>query len=327
MAEIVLPDIASISARGRAGGADWAVIADLNNANLFAIDADRYVTADEVRSYLDGASDIDRDRDYLFVEVGGEPVAYALASTYVEHGGRRVYRHNCKVHPNWRDRGIGTALLDWLASRHRERLEEHGPGVLQTEADDVDAALVAMLTARGYRAVAHEADLVRPHLDDLPARPLPDGLELRPVEESHLRAIFEADADAFRDHWGTRPRTEADWEAFLAFAHRDESLWKVAWDGDRVVSQVRGYVNEEENRVRGRKRGWAEFISTVHDWRGRGAAGALIVETLREFKRLGLEEAALGVHVENPTGAFSLYQGLGFEVVSHYATYERPLEA
>jgi ribosomal protein S18 acetylase RimI-like enzyme len=29
--------------------------------------------------------------------------------------------------------------------------------------------------------------------------PLPEGVEIRPVEDEHLRAIWEADAEAFRD--------------------------------------------------------------------------------------------------------------------------------
>jgi mycothiol synthase len=73
------------------------------------------------------------------------------------------------------------------------------------------------------------------------------------------------------------------------------------------------------------KRGWCEFISTAKEWRGKGVASALICETLREFARRGLEESALGVHAENPTGALSLYEGLGFERVSGGTIYEREL--
>jgi ribosomal protein S18 acetylase RimI-like enzyme len=118
---------------------------------------------------------------------------------------------------------------------------------------------------------------------------------------------------------------EGDWVQFLEFPHRDETLWKVAWDGDRIAGQVRSFVNQRENEEFGRKRGWTEFISTAREWRGRGVATALICESLRELQRRGMEEAALGVHVENPHGAFRLYQKLGFEVVSRGAEYERAL--
>ena len=56
-------------------------------------------------------------------------------------------------------------------------------------------------------------------------------------------------------------------------------------------------------------------------------ASALICATLRSFKERGLEEAALGVHVENATGAYRLYQRLGFEVITTGTVYERPIAA
>jgi ribosomal protein S18 acetylase RimI-like enzyme len=325
MAVLALPHIPGISARGHRGEPDWPVLAALYNAHFAALGEDTYVTAAEVRGWLANADDIDAARDYRFVEVDGEAVAFVILSSFTELDGRRIYRHNCKVHPKWRNRGIGSAMLTWAIDTHRERSSDLGPGALQTEASAVDSGLVAMLAAAGYEAVAHDAMLVRPHLDDLPDRPLPAGLEMRPVEPQHLRAIFEADREAFEDHWGMRPATEGDWRAFLEFAHRDETLWKVAWEGDRIVGQVRGYVNEEENEELGHRRGWCEFISTARGWRKRGVASALIVATLAEFKARGLDDAALGVHVDNPTGAFSLYRGLGFEIASRSATYEREL--
>jgi len=39
-----------------------------------------------------------------------------------------------------------------------------------------------------------------------------------------------------------------------------------------------------------------------------------------------MHEAALGVHAENPTGAFQLYLSLGYEVVTTSSTYERALD-
>jgi ribosomal protein S18 acetylase RimI-like enzyme len=321
-----LPDIPGISARGWETGDDWADIARLYNAATVNLGTEVHVTAGEVAGWLNNDDDIDRGRDFLFVDVGTETVGYALALAYREHSGRRVYRHSGRVDPAWQRRGIGTAVLDWAIAHSRERAASLGSGALQTDVINEDPVLTGMLVARGYVPVQNDAELVRPHLENIPDRTLPEGLEMLAVEEGHLRAIYDADHEAFKDHWGTRPRREGDWKAFLDFAHRDETLWKVAWDGDRVVGQVRGFVSAEENEQFNRLRGWAEFISTAREWRGRGVASALICATLREFEARGLEDAALGVHVENMTGAFSLYQGLGFEVVSTSATFECPLE-
>jgi ribosomal protein S18 acetylase RimI-like enzyme len=38
-----------------------------------------------------------------------------------------------------------------------------------------------------------------------------------------------------------------------------------------------------------------------------------------------MTDVALGVHTENPTGAFDLYDGLGYEVVGTWTGYRKPL--
>jgi hypothetical protein len=38
-----------------------------------------------------------------------------------------------------------------------------------------------------------------------------------------------------------------------------------------------------------------------------------------------MTEVALGVHTENPNGAYDLYAGLGYEVVGTWTTYRKPL--
>jgi hypothetical protein len=39
-----------------------------------------------------------------------------------------------------------------------------------------------------------------------------------------------------------------------------------------------------------------------------------------------MHEAGLGVHTENPTGAFHLYTSLGYVVHATGVVYERPLD-
>ena len=54
-------------------------------------------------------------------------------------------------------------------------------------------------------------------------------------------------------------------------------------------------------------------------------AKALIVESIRELAARGMTEVALGVHTENPTGAYQLYGSLGYEVSRTWTTYRKPL--
>jgi ribosomal protein S18 acetylase RimI-like enzyme len=169
------------------------------------------------------------------------------------------------------------------------------------------------------------AEMVRPTVEDLPDHPLPEGLELRPVREEDIRTIWEADMEAFKDHWGYVEPSEEDYERFRAFPYLEPELWKIAWDDEGVAGQVKSFVNAAENEEHGRLRGWTEQISTARRWRRQGVAKALIVESIRELAARGMTEVALGVHTENPNGAYQLYESLGYEVVGTWTTYRKPL--
>ena len=83
-----------------------------------------------------------------------------------------------------------------------------------------------------------------------------------------------------------------------------------------IKKEVRCIIEErkEENEANNRKRGYTEFISVKEGWRGNGIAQALMADTLKKLKERGMEEAALGVDAENPSGALGLYRKMGFEV-------------
>src|SRR5204862_410570 len=78
--------------------------------------------------------------------------------------------------------------------------------------------------------------MVRPTLDDLPDADLPAGLEIREVRPEHMEAIFQAQTEALRDHWGFAEPGERERQEFFNDPVRsDTSLWRVAWDGDQVA--------------------------------------------------------------------------------------------
>jgi ribosomal protein S18 acetylase RimI-like enzyme len=160
----------------------------------------------------------------------------------------------------------------------------------------------------------------------LPDHPLPAGVELRPVTEDQHRAIFDADDEAFRDHWGHREQDEGDFQARFNGPDTDTSLWCVAWDGDEVVGSVQNYVYAEENEALGIARGWLDHVSVRRPWRGRGVAKALCAASFRLLRERGMTEAWLGVDAANPTGALALYEGLGFTVVRRWQAYGRPMD-
>lgn len=284
--------------------------------------------AANVRTELEHTADFEPRRDLILAEVDGEAVAFGQVIHQVRDG-LAVYTSFGAVRPEWRRRGLGRAILAHNEAHARalaEMFDDAGGRVLGAWADEQEGGARALLEAAGYEPVRYYFLMRRPHLEDIPDAPLPAGLEIRPVQPEHHRAIFEADSEAFRDHWGHREPTEADFERMFASPDLDTGLWVVAWDGDEVVGSVQTMIWRSENEALGVRRGWLEHISVRRPWRRRGVARAIIAEALRRLRGAGMEEAMLGVDAENPTGALQLYEVLGFEVHDRGATYRKAWE-
>lgn len=274
--------------------------------------------------------DCDTDTDIALVEAHGQVVAYCRASWDDLESAVRDLVVFTPIRPEHDDEALFTALVTANEDHMRRWIVEPGPTRFRAYAHhpgpERDAeGQAAWLEALGYVATQWGASLVRPHLDDVAERSLPPGVEVRPVTEEQIRTIIEADFEAFRGEWDFHEPTEEDFVEAIESPLRDVSLWKVAWAGDTVVSQVKPFVNVDENVARGYRRGYTENIATHRDWRNRGLAGALLSMALVEMSERGMTEAALGVDTNNPGGAFQLYTSLGFELRSYEAVYTRPV--
>lgn len=324
---IEAPPVPGLSVRSFRGPDDYPAMLRVIESSKTADGVERSDTIEQIATNYEHLERCDPYRDMLFVEIDGTTVGYTRVWWDQEVEGPLVCSHLCFLDPAWRRRGIGRLMLEWNERRLGEIAAGHPSGdkVLQVWVEDQAAGAKTLFEAAGYEPVTFGAEMVRRSVSDLPDCPLPEGVEIRPVEEEHLRAVWEADAEAFRDHWGYVAPTEEGFGQFLAFPHHDPSLWRVAWAGDRIVGQVRSFIDQHENDEYHRLRGWTEFISTAREWRRRGVARALIVESIRALAGRGMTEVALGVHTENPNGALDLYRSLGYEVVHTATVYRKPL--
>jgi len=316
-----LPDIDGVTWRMFREG-DYDDVARLLNEDLEVGGHSTLVTVEEVTNGFRGLDGLEEASDILVAEGDGEPIGYVAAAPYKEIDGPQVLLHAGRVTLAWKSRGIGTVFLGWVQRRLNEMTESEDR-VKTLRTTGISPATTEFMVENGYEVTQHEAILGRPNLDDLPDLPLPAGLELRPVDESDLRAVFEAEVEHFKDHWGASEESAKWWETFKADSHRDMTMWQIAYDRDRIVGIVRPYIPVEENEQMSRKRGYTENISTARDWRGKGVARALIARALEVQRDRGLEETALSVHVENPHGAYRLYESMGFKLHSQMDTLER----
>jgi ribosomal protein S18 acetylase RimI-like enzyme len=238
------------------------------------------------------------------------------------------------VLPEWRRKGIGSALLSWGENRLSQTaaqlraagsLPKETPCRYSIEVYHTEKARLALLERNGYAKARSEHVMVRPDLENIPEAPLPPGLEVRPAQPEHYRRIWEAAVEAFKDHWGFIPPPENGFEQFISEPNQDPSLWQVGWDGDQVAGSVLAFINPQENQEYHRLRGYSEGVSVRRPWRRRGLARALVARSLHEFKRRGMQEAALSVDTQNYHSAYKLYESVGFQIVSGYSYLQKPI--
>lgn len=301
---------------------------EIANATRLANGNDFTTTDEQFRVFYDNPADFDPALDVAVVELDGRTVGYVRGGTHQEVSGLRVYEVLPFLDPAVAPDRALPVMLEAMEDRLREIASAHPDGekVLETFGADSAPDREAIVLAAGYAAVRFGYTMVRPHLDDLPDAPLPAGLEIREVRPEHLRPIWDAGTEAFRDAWGFGEPTDEDYRRYLADpVESDTSLWRVAWDGDQVAGQVRSFINPVENERFNRLRGYTESISVRRPWRRRGLARALIAASFPLLRARGMTEAALGVDAENVTGALRVYEGCGFRPVSRSAVYRKPL--
>lgn len=323
------PTLRGLAMRAFRDPDDWALVASLANATRLADGVEEVVTAEGVAVDWGGRDDLEPARDIVIAEVDGAPVAFGVGFL-VPRAEALVAETWGGVLPAWRRQGIGTALH--RASRDRLTAQaatdpRPGPREMRAYAMDSEQGDQALFTAEGFVPIRFGFEMRRPLTGRLPEHPLPAGLELRPVVERDHRAIFDADDEAFRDHWGHRDATDADFASMFAHPDTDPSLWCVAWDGDEVAGVVMNAIFREDNEQFGFRRGWLDRVSVRRPWRGRGLAKALCTASFRVLRDAGMDEAWLGVDASNPTGALRLYESIGFTVARRWFAYGRPLDA
>jgi len=326
------PKIQGLVLRSYAGEADLPEMVRIQNAE-WAADGLGYreTVAEQAAHFAHPSEQFDPATDAVVAEVDGAIVGHASFDWVDATDGVREYRSRGAVDPAWRRRGIGSALLAECQRRQRERAAAHDtdrPRVHGAFTKDASAGANALVRNAGYEPARWFFDMERPGLDsDLPElRPMPDGIEVRPVTDDQMRTIWNADVEAFHDHWGGHDESDQALQRFLDSPDHDPSLWVVAWDGDEVASASINVIYAHENEETGRRRGWLESVFTRRAWRRRGIGGALIDRSFHVLAERGMDTAALGVDADNPSGALRLYEAHGFAVTERGAAWRRPME-
>jgi mycothiol synthase len=284
-----------------------------------AVYGDTDWTAEGLRDEWDG---LDLEHDAWLVEVDGRVAGVAHL---LELKGARVIG-DAYVHPELTGRGVGSRLLDLLEQRAHE-LEplwpDPGPVVLQVAHLVGDDRAPLLFAGKGYVCARSFFRMVTDVHHPPPEPAWPEGTGLHPLDpDRDGPALFDAEVEAFADEWDYARLEYEEWHArVFGRSGFDPSLVPVVWAGDEVVAFSRNYPKRNGD--------WG-FIGTLGvrpAWRRRGLGLALLHESFRRFRDTGETTVALGVDVENPTGATRLYERAGMHVLWQADVWTKDLHA
>ena len=236
-----------------------------------------------------------------------------------------------RLDPRYEDMGIGTWMLHWAEQRALRALPGVPAGLRFAPRvgtyRQVESAK-KLFEDMGYHHIRSTYYMVIEMDAPLPEAEFPEGILLRTYNpENDAEAVYRAEEDAFRDHFGhvEKPFEEGlkRWKYDREYEGFDPTLYFLAMDSDEIAGinlcRPHSYYDPDT--------GWVRSLGVRRPWRKRGLGLALLRHSFNEFYRRGKRKVGLGVDAENLTGALRLYEGAGMHVEQAYDTYEKELRA
>jgi GNAT superfamily N-acetyltransferase len=212
------------------------------------------------------------------------------------------------VHPEYRRRGIGTALARWMEGAARE----HGYTAIGgpvPQGSDGDRLLEKL----GYGVRWTSWVLQVPAGATIPHRDVPDGYEIRAATPDDHEAVWNVVEDAVLE-WSVRDREP--FEDFIATVVRrpghEPWMLRVVTDPSGEVVGTASLVMAEDGASGELTAAYVERLAVRKDQRGRGLAQALLVDAFEQGRQHGAPRS--GLSTDSRTGALSLYEKVGMVV-------------
>jgi len=217
-------------------------------------------------------------------------------------------RGDAAVHPDYRGRGLGTALAGWMQQRARAKgLTVIGMPVATGSPGE------ELLTALGYRPRWNSWVLALPEGREIETQPLPEGYSITTAESAEeRRATWTVVEDAFLE-WSVRDRQTYEDFSAQVFDRPGFEPWNL-----RLVTDPSGDIVGVAYVVLDTSSGCAfiDKLAVRRDQRHRGLARSLLADSFRVAREHGATRSELST--DSRTGALSLYEKVGMEVRSNW---------
>jgi mycothiol synthase len=287
---------------------------------------DEHYDADDCAEEL-ADPDLDLGRDTLVVLDGSSDEGVAVAYQVLRlRGGGAEGAHgvsDAAVHPAYRRRGIGAALLDVALDRARAL-----DAALFMRVSETNAGAVALAERTGMGPVRWWSRLERDLAAPITRAPVPTGLTVASLGPPYDAARWDeplraAHNNAFADHWGSAPVSRQAWVHWRTGSRSFRpgcSAVATTADGE-IAGYVLGYEYGADSERTGRRDLYVDTVGTVAAHRRRGVAAALLAHVLHAARGIGYDTSSLTVDTQNPTGALGVYERAGYRLDRREITF------
>lgn len=243
----------------------------------------------------------------------------AFGAVHLRHeGGLTDARCSGAVHPAWRDRRIGSAMVEWQLTAARALLSqtqgtEHSrisrlcEGSAPEESD--------LLVRTGFTERTWYAQMRRDLSHDLPMPALAQHLRIEPWRgewSEMIRQTSDAPEAATEDG---RHLTDDDWTQMHANMVPEWSAVIVDRSTDR--SRVAGYIVaarwDDEWEALGWSEGYINALGIFSPWRKQWVGQGLLTYAMKKMRDSGMEFAGIDIGSDDLEGLTELCETLGFE--------------
>jgi mycothiol synthase len=290
-------------------------------ADLEAVDGGWVYYSEQVLVEDFADPDTDYDRGSVAVCDAESLTGYGVLTSHPLVDQAHEMRFDGGVHPDYRRRGIGGALLEWAERAavpiHLDRFPGR-PLSLSATCMSTNESAIAMFSAYGYEPVRWFHAMVRDLSKRVPAGSGPAGVRIVELGPEQLEDARTVRNEAFRDHWGSTEQTAESWAHFMAFGGFLPQFSFVAYARDEPVGIIISHEYEQPVEVAGARELYVAVVATRRAARNQGIASALLTRVLTDAASAGFTTASLGVDADSMTGAVGLYERAGFAV--HHST-------